>query len=98
MKKHNYVKSILNTEPGKCYLCHGGGEGNTALHHIYGGSYRRTSSENGFYVFLCPRCHDAVHNDPGKGFDKYLKTVCESIYEDRNGRSNWFDLMKRYWI
>lgn len=98
MKPHQYASSILNTEPGRCYICGGGGEGNTALHHIYPGSNRRTSSENGFWVFLCPDCHRKIHANPNCGYDSYLKAVCEAVYEDRNSREEFYELIGKYYL
>lgn len=97
MKKHRYADSILNTEPGTCYLC-GRRVPDTALHHIYGGRNRRISSENGFYVFLCPECHFSLHNNAQSLTGEYLKSVCEGIYEDRHSREDFFSLIGRYYI
>lgn len=54
------MKSIMDTEPGRCYLC--GRETGTELHHICGGSNRRISDEDGLTVYLCHLCHWRCHN------------------------------------
>jgi hypothetical protein len=65
---------ILESRPGICYLCKRHAQ--TQKHHIYGGPKRSMSEENGFFVYLCLECHNALH---GKRDDlkRFLQKECE---------------------
>lgn len=92
-----YPESIMNTENGTCYLC-GRHVPDTALHHIFKGRNRKISTENGFYVFLCPSCHHSLHNNPENGADTYLMQVCEAVFEDRHSREEFYNLIGRFYL
>lgn len=55
------VKSIITNDLTKCYIC--GSNQWIELHHIFGASNRKKSSEDGLVVPLCHYCH----NEPPKG-------------------------------
>lgn len=63
------MKSIMDTEQGKCYLC--GRETVTECHHIFGGSNRRISDKDGMTVYLCRLCHWRCHNGENSPIVRY---------------------------
>lgn len=90
--------SILNTEPGVCFICERQTE--TALHHIYGGAKRKMSDRNGFTVFLCPDCHQyaphAVHRC--RETAEKLKAVCQKAYEKTHDRDDFMALVGKNYL
>lgn len=54
-----------------CRLC--GYVGQTHIHHIFGGRWRRISERYNFVIELCPRCHEQAHNDAA--FARTLKHI-----------------------
>jgi len=98
-------KSIL--QPGmtrstrKCYLT--GRTDSLQLHHIYPGSNRKTSDEQGFWVYITAELHNgsdpaAVHNNPNNGYDATLKKLCQRAYEEANSRDNFIALIGRSYL
>lgn len=89
MDRNRYNKSILDTEDGICFIC--GREVETARHEIYFGSNRRLSKRLGFWVNLCPCCHQygdyAVHKC--RETDLYLKRLCQRKYEEKHTRDEF---------
>lgn len=68
-------------------------------HHIFGGSNRKLSDEDGLVIYVCRACHDGLHGGPGY-MDKVRKlrqlgqTKWEASYKgDGNPRE---EFMKRY--
>lgn len=57
--------NLMCSEKGVCFLC--GAHGQTELHHIFGGAYRKKSDKLGLTVYLCHFCHNeppyGVHHD-----------------------------------
>lgn len=65
LDSNGYAASIFDTRAGLCYLC--GAHCDTARHEIfYGTADRKTSKATGCWINLCPRCHEAVHQDSEK--------------------------------
>lgn len=76
------VNSILQTEK-VCYIT--GRTDQLHKHHIFGGANRKISDEYGFWVWLTydfhnGNNHEAVHNNPNKGWDLKLKQECQRKY------------------
>lgn len=70
-----------------CIIC---GSPYVHLHHIYGGSGRRSVSDReGCWAYLCPAHHNmsssGVHFD--RDLDLRLKEDCERRWCDRNGKT-----------
>lgn len=63
------MKSIMNTEKGRCYLC--GRITGTETHHIFGGSNRKISDADGLTVELCHLCHYRCHNGKQSPYVRY---------------------------
>jgi DNA-directed RNA polymerase subunit RPC12/RpoP len=75
--------SILSNEY-KCFIC-GRDDIRLDVHHIYRGKNRQVSDENGFWVYLCNRCHiQIVHQHPD--VDMQLKQACQTAFEKSQGR------------
>ena len=53
------MKSIMQSDTSRCYLCARNGNGDRLeKHHVFGGSNRKFSEEDGLTVFLCgDSCH-----------------------------------------
>lgn len=83
------MNSILQ-ERKYCY--HGGNcEGGLEKHHIFGGSNRKFSEEDGLWVWLCHK----HHNEPPEGvhFDRYYMSLLhyagQSAYEETHSRKQF---------
>ena len=89
--RNGYAPSILETEPGICYLCRS--HKDTARHEIFFGTgNRKLSKACGLWVNLCPRCHALVHED--KRADEALKRRGFEAYGDRE---DFYKLFRRYY-
>ncbi len=88
-----YKPSIMDTEDGICYVC--SFHGDTARHEVYPGATRKTSKENGFWVALCPRCHERAHKDAIVG--DYLKRRCYETYLECHTKEEFYELIGEYY-
>ena len=85
MDSNGYNKSIMQKTQG-CYFCHKGGD--LARHEIFfGNGPRKLSKMLGLWVYLCPICHERVHNeikyDKDNTYDSKLKKDAEHVYKVR---------------
>lgn len=78
MDRNGYNPSILSSS-ADCYLCGYGGD--TARHEIFHGYNRGRSKYFGLWVYLCPACHNRVHNADGKA-DRFLKEAGQKVAMD----------------
>lgn len=99
MAKSKYVPSIIQTGPAKCYVC--GRQGcELQIHHaIPGRGNRGICTEWGLTVWICPRCHERLHDesveykrikaDAQKAFIKdrmkqgYPEEACKEMWYER---------------
>jgi len=97
MRRNGYLVSpILNTEPGKCYVCKRYGD--TAVHEIFFGANRKVSKENGLYIYVCPRCHDVIHLKPDNGLmDRTMKKIGQNKYLETHTRDEWLKMIGRFY-
>lgn len=69
-------------------------------HHIYGGSNRTISEEEGFFIYLIPELHtttaQGIHNDDE--FLKAMKKICQHIYEENHTREEFIKLIGKSYI
>lgn len=92
------MQSIMDTEPGKCFVC--GKIGPTELHHVFPGSRRKRCDQDGLTVYLCPYCHWKCHNTTNgisaaefrhplyvKAQEKYEETHTREEFRERYGRN-----------
>lgn len=79
------MKSIMDTEDGKCYLC--GRITGTETHHIFSGTAnRKLSDADGLTVELCHLCHYRVHNGKQAPMLRYmLHLEGQTRYEEHYG-------------
>ena len=91
------TKSILQQKK-ECFITHR--KYGLHKHHIYGGPNRRISEENGFYIYLVPRLHnmsdDGIHFN--KGFDLYVKRLCQEKFEQTHTREEFMNLIGRNYL
>lgn len=87
------MKSIIDNEK-VCLLC--GDNRNIEKHHIYGAGNRGISERNGFWVYLCHRCHMSLHDHREE--DLMLKTMCQKQYEKKHTRKEFMKLIGRNYL
>lgn len=91
------MKSILQ-EDKTCFLCGRNGNGDPLEeHHIFGGTNRRLSEEDGLKVWLCGgRCHRCGKKSAHMNSDTstFLKQEAQLAWESRYGSREAF--LKRY--
>lgn len=91
--------SIMQTEK-KCYIT--GSETDLDPHHIYfGAKNRKTSDENGFWVWLRRDWHTAdsricVHQN--RELDLMLKKKCQEVYEQEHTRAEFMALIGKSYL
>lgn len=91
MDSNGYNPSILDTKPDVCYISRIQGE--CARHEIYFGKNRRISKENGFWVYLNPNIHTALHGKDGETLDMMLKQDCQRVFEKTHTREEFISLI-----
>ena len=84
--------SSIQKDLKHCYVC---GSTEVAIHHVFGGTYRRKISEvYGFIVALHPNYHtnsnESVHLSPNTGLDLELKQKCQTRFEESYGTREEF--------
>lgn len=92
------MKSIMQEDRGKCYLCGRNGNGDPLEeHHVFPGANRKFSEQDGLKVYLCgSRCHRngfmSAHQD--KKTSDRLKADAQKAWESKYGSRE--DFMRRY--
>lgn len=90
------MKSIMQTKK-ECFEC--SSCLNLEEHHIFfGTANRKLSEQDGLKVWLCPYHHrgtTGVHGKDGHTLDKYLKSVAQITYMQKNNKTKE-DFIKRY--
>lgn len=83
---------------GECRLC--GKRGFVHIHHVYGGSYRKTSELFGLTVELCPACHEFVHSSRGTETRRQLQHDEQQAYMDKMGWNvnYWISIFGKSWL
>lgn len=74
LDRNGYAPSVFDMEQGRCFHC--GMFSDTARHEVFHGPYRAKSKALGFWVNLCPSCHNEVHNG-ANGLDLELKKIMQ---------------------
>ena len=78
LDSNEYAKPLFDTQYGVCFIC--GAEGDTARHEVfYGTADRQTSKAVGCWVYVCPKCHEKIHNNAN--LDKALKMSMQILFE-----------------
>lgn len=77
-RKDNYKPSKIQKET-ECYLCHAPYTVGLSHHHcLHGTGDRKKADEDGLWVWLCNKCHSALH-DKGE-HDKELQALAQRTY------------------
>ena len=88
------MKSILQVETDKCYLCRQ--KKKLDMHHIMNGPFRAKSEEWGGYVYLCRDCHRATHDKPKQA--RELKQIYQETFEILYGKELWMKTFKKNYL
>ena len=92
-------QSILQTEK-ECYITKS--IFNLHRHHIYAGSRRQISEDNGFWVYLTGVLHnqsnDGVHGKNGHALDLKLKRDCQRKFEETHSREEFRRLIGKSYL
>ena len=101
MDKNGYNPSIMDTEPGTCFIC--GAHRETIRHEVFCGPNRSISKKHGFWVNICPVpwCHQDVHTHAiimGEDIDLRLKRMVQSEYEREHTREEFVQLIGRSYL
>lgn len=81
-----YDHSIMTDDLDTCYIC---GRDRQQLHHVFGGSNRDHSTEDGLFIPVCAECHRKIHDSNPLA----LKREGQRRYEQTHSRE---EFMKRY--
>lgn len=95
----NYPKSIIQGSFTCCYLC--GSYGRLEIHHIFGGSNRKNSTQFGLTVALCPCCHrgdDTGVHGKNKANDLLLKRIGQREFEKTHSREEFMRLFHKNYL
>lgn len=91
------MKSILQVETDKCYLCHCSGKLDT--HHVMNGPFRKKSEKWGGVIKVCRSCHRKIHDNPQiayelkKGFHRTFKQLYGQEIYIKEFKKNYDDTM-----
>lgn len=92
------MKSIIQTNKEKCFLC--GGRASEEHHCIHGTANRKLSEKYGLKVYLCTDCHRtgkyAVHNY--KETDIKLKIIVQRRFEEEYPRLSFLKIFGKNYI
>ena len=91
------MKSILSNEK-VCLFCHT--NMNIHKHHIYEGSFRQASENNGFWCYLCGKHHNMSDNSVhmNEELNRKLKRYCQHIYEKKHTREEFMKIIHRNFL
>lgn len=104
-KRRKHKPSILHCKDGTCYLCmklnnDNRAHGTVHEHHVYNGSNRSISEEEGLKVYLCLMHHtagpEAVHNNHENM--RLLQRETQRAYEKTHTRQQFMDLIGRNYL
>lgn len=90
------MESILQTQKGRCFICHRITQ--TEEHHLISGtSNRKKSEKDGLKIDVCRYCHNTIHTK--REVELKLKQLGQRVWEEHYGDRQGF--IKRYgksWI
>lgn len=93
------MDSIIQNEK-KCYFC--GAEHPIHKHHIFAGSNRNRSEENGFVAYVCAYHHNLGGNGKCvhqcREMDLQLKRDCQAKYEEEHSREEFMALIGKNYL
>ena len=77
LDKNGYAPSVVDyygTTIERCFLCDWTQD--LVRREVFGASNRKKSKAYGLWVYLCPRCHMNLHDNPDDG--RWLKKVAQA--------------------
>lgn len=94
-RQSKHPESVLQIKDGRCFLCMINGNNlyypEVDRHHVFGGSDRKDSEEEGLTVYLCRNHHvdgpEAVHNN--RENDLIIKRYAQAVYEQNHTREEF---------
>lgn len=94
-RQSKHPESVLQIKDGRCFLCMINGNNcyhtEVDRHHVFGGSDRKASEEEGLTVYLCKNHHvdgpAAVHNN--RENDLIIKRYAQAVYEQNHTREEF---------
>jgi len=78
----------------RCRLC--GAYGDTHIHHIFGGPFRKISERYNFVIELCPKCHREVHRNASMA--EALKHDAQLEWLEEHSLEEWLEIIPRNWV
>lgn len=100
MDSNGYNESIMNTDPDHDFLT-GKEVIQTVRHEVYFGPNRKISKEHGFWIYLSPASHRAVHAGDkvdGVSVDMMLKQAVQRCFELWHSRDDFMKLIGRNYL
>jgi uncharacterized protein YlaI len=88
------MKSIVQREY-ECFVCKR--TDTLTTHHIYAGSRRKRSDEEGLTVKLCPTCHERIQHHDAKA-DLLLKQIGQRSFEKTHTRAEFISLFGKNYL
>ena len=84
----------------ECFLC-AKLKGDTSekpcdKHHIYEGKNRQVSERNGFYIYVCRKHHNMIHDHPKEFL--WIKQKTQREYERDHTRKEFMKLIGRNYL
>ena len=86
--------TLISSSHDTCFLC--GKRGVTHKHHCLHGSRRKKADEFGLTVYLCPQCHQELH-DHGN-HDLELKKLAQEKFEEVFGHEAFMDAFGKNYL
>ena len=70
------------------------------MHHVYGGSYRKTADLLGLTVDLCPECHEFIHSAKGTEERRQLQHDTQLAYMQKMDWhvNQWINIFNKSWL
>lgn len=84
---------MINDER-QCYIC--GRSDVLHVHHCLPGGRRKKCDEYGLTVYLCPWCHQKLH-DKGVGY-RELQQVAQRFFEEQYGHEKWMEIFQKNYL
>lgn len=95
-----YPKSIITDRMNECLIC--GSYANIQIHHIFGASNRKKSTEYGLVVPLCMYHHTgsnlAVHGKDGAKLNQKLHELGQKAFEWNHTREEFIKIFGRNYL
>lgn len=100
MDKNGYNPSLIKTtRPDTCLVCGKIGiPGDFARHEVFHGPLRKVSKQEGMWIYVCPECHEYLHQHQNDIVDISLKRAMQALYEEKNGHEAFMQLIGKNYL